>query len=88
MRVPLLVRRVLPAVLALLLGLAVATILITPHPSDDVNGVLTSQRIFSASAIKHLESPRQTWVLNNGAHLPAVAGFVAPDLDRLCTCRC
>lgn len=80
----------LPTVLiALLVVTAVATILITPDPSDDVHAVLRSYHGLHAPAVVLFLAPLLTLLVTDKQR-GALAPFLASvnSLRLLCTCRC
>lgn len=80
----------LPTVLiALLVVTALATVLITPDPTDDVHAVMRPHRTQHAPAIALLLLPLLA-LLVAGKHQGSQAATVplAKSLQLLCTCRC
>lgn len=82
-------RRKISVLLALLIMIAVATILITPDPTDDVYGTLRSHH--EVQLLTRGAGPGTSLVLLSLAALAAASPPIQtiPNLLRLmCTCRC
>lgn len=80
----------LPIVLiALLIVAALATVLVTPDPTDDVHAVMHSLKTMHALAIALFLPPVLALLITTGppGSQPANAAL-AKSLQLLCTCRC
>lgn len=80
----------LPTVLiALLVVTAVATVLITPDPTDDVHAVMRSHQALHAPAVALLLVPLLALLITPKQHGSQMANAASvKSLQLLCICRC
>jgi len=82
-------RNAIYVVLASLLVVAVATVLITPDPTDDVHGVVHSQRSLTPPAVAIAAVVLLNLVPTSKVDDTDSAELSTPDLLQLiCICRC
>lgn len=75
--------------LALLLVLAVATVLITPDPTDDVSGVVRAHRAVHVPVLALVFAPFSILLfINHTANSESVEFTTLNLLQLLRTCRC
>jgi hypothetical protein len=77
------------ALSALLVVVAIATVLITPDPTDDVNGIVRPRKSLNASVTSFLLVQFPTLFFAERMHASQGLGLRSPNLPRLlCTFRC
>ncbi len=75
--------------IALLVITAVATVLITPDPTDDVHAVMRPHKMLHASAVALLLVPLLALLITDKQPGSQAANAAAvKSLQLLCTCRC
>jgi len=75
---------------ALVLIMAVASILITPDLTDDVDAIVHLRKVVHAQAVTHLPVPNVALMVRARGPLYVVvsSNVTSRVLDLLCTCRC
>jgi hypothetical protein len=75
---------------ALVLIVAVASILITPDPTDDVDAIVHLRKVVYDQALTHVPVPDVALIVRARGPLYVVvsSNVTSRVLDLLCTCRC
>jgi hypothetical protein len=75
---------------ALVIIVAVASILITPDPTDDVDAIVHLRKVVYAQSLTHVPVPSVALIVRARGPLYVFvsSNVISRVFDLLCTCRC